>query len=120
MKKVLFLVLLVSSFTFANNLTPNQNNPKVGDVLIINAPKNNTYKHIDLPQLNIVLKRGGVANYKRIYGKVVIVKRVYTNKSGDTKVVLKSKDNTKILGFLKSVKADYSKSINAGELSVLK
>lgn len=105
---------------FANTTDLNQNTPKIGDVLIINAPENNTYKHIDLPQLNIVSKRSGVTNYKRIYGKEVVVKRIYTNKAGNTQVVLKSKDNTKLLGFLKSVKADYNKSIQSGELSVLK
>ncbi|MFV0564680.1 MAG: hypothetical protein ACK5NB_02500 [Flavobacteriaceae bacterium] len=114
MKKIIFLFLFVSSLAFSNNTQP-----QVGDVLIINAPTHNTYKHINFPPLNIVAKRSGLANYKSAYGNQVVVKRIYTDKSGNTKVVLKRKDNAKLLGFLKTVKADYSKSIRAGELSAL-
>ncbi len=116
MKKLLFIALLVSSFTFAHN-TPNQDSPKVGDVLVINTPENNSFQHIDFPKLNFIVKKGGLPTYSSVYGKEVIVTNVSTNKSGNTEVTLKSKDNKKFFGYLTAVKANYNDALNKGELS---
>ena len=118
MKKILFLFLLVSSITYANN-TPKLNDPKVGDLLIINTPTNHSFNHVDFPNLNVIVKRGGLANYKNVYGLKVIIKEVIVSDNGDKKVVLERHDNKKFFNFLKNVKADYNKALNAGELSKL-
>ena len=79
MKKIFYLLLLAVSFSFANNTKPNdfkQNDPKIGDVLVINPTSNIKYNHIDFPQLNIVAKRGNIANYKSVHGKRVIIKEI--------------------------------------------
>lgn len=119
MKKLCFLLLFATSFTFANNSNP-QNNPKVGDVLVINAPTNQTYKHVDFPRLNIIVKRGGLSTYKGVIGKHVVIKDVIEKNDGSTQVVLESKNKDKFFRFLKTVKADYHKSIDAGEISKIK
>lgn|SRR5690606_31673660 len=120
MKKMYFILLLVSSFAFANNTNSyesNQNDPKVGDVLIINSTSNSKYNHIDFPKLNTIAKRGNVANYKSVHGKRVVVKDVINNDNGNTKIVIENEDQTKFFGFIEHVEANYSKSLASGELS---
>jgi hypothetical protein len=119
MKKIYFLLLLISGFTFANNRQPielMQNNPKVGEVLVINSTSNSKYNHIDFPQLNIVAKRGHVANYKSVHGKRVVIKEVIDN-NGDIRVVIENEDASKFFGFLKHVEANYTKALTSGEMS---
>jgi len=116
MKKLCFLLLLATSFTFANNSNP-QNTPKVGDVLVINAPSNQVYKHVDLPRLNTIIKRGGIGTYKGIVGKKVVIKDVISQNDGSTQVLLEKEDEGKFFRFLKTVKADYHKSLDSGEIS---
>ncbi|OYX24192.1 MAG: hypothetical protein B7Z06_09190 [Flavobacteriales bacterium 32-35-8] len=119
MKKICLLLLFAVSVSFANNNTlPNQNEPKVGDVLVINTPSGTEYNHISFPKLNMIAKRGKVANYKSVHGNQVVVKEVITKSNGNTYVVLEKKDNTQFFGFLKEVKANYTKSLNAGEISI--
>ncbi|WP_100613024.1 hypothetical protein [Confluentibacter lentus] len=121
MKKICLLLLFAVSVSFANNNTfPNQNEPKVGDVLVINNPSGTEYNHISFPKLNMIAKRGKVANYKSVHGNHVVVKEVITKSNGNTYVVLEKKDNTQFFGFLKEVKANYTKSLNSGEISVVK
>lgn len=121
MKKICFsLILFVVGFTFASNsnvIEIKQNDPKVGDVLIINSPSGNTYKHIDFPRLNIIAKRGGIGNYKSVNGNHVIIKEVINNENGTTKLVIERKDKIKFFGFLKQVEANYTESLANGEIS---
>ncbi|WP_372756528.1 hypothetical protein [Mariniflexile sp.] len=121
MKKMYFLLLLASSFAFANNGQPfefNQNEPKIGDVLVINATSNVKYNHINFPQLNIVAKRGNLANYKSVHGNRVVIKEVMNNNNGNTTVLIENEDESKFFGIVKQVKANYTKSIASGEMSV--
>ncbi|MBJ6369451.1 hypothetical protein [Snuella sedimenti] len=120
MKKILLILLLVTGYSYANDLNTvsfDNDKPKVGDVLVINATSNTKYNHISFPKLNTIVKRGGLANYKTVHGQKVIIKKVIDNNDGSTTVVLVSKDKTKFFGFLKSVKANYHKSVDSGELS---
>lgn len=120
MKKVCLLLFLAFGVSFAsNNPISNQNMPQVGDVLVIN-PAGSKYNHISFPKLNIIAKRGNVANYKSVHGNHVVVKEVITKANGNTYVVLEKQDNTKFFGFLNEVKANYEKSLNSGEISVVK
>lgn len=120
MKKIYLLLMLVSGLTFANNNKPSdfkQNEPKIGDVLVINATSNTKYNHIDFPQLNIIAKKGNVANYKSVHGKRVVVKEIINSENGDTKIVIENEDNTKFFGFVKHVEANYAKALHSGEMS---
>ena len=106
---------------FANNSSfPVQNDPKVGDVLMINNPSGTKFNHVAFPKLNFLAKRGKVANYKSVYGNHVVVKEVITKSNGNTYVVLEKKDNSKFFGYLKEVKANYTKSLNSGEISIVR
>lgn len=117
---VLFIGLLFSGLGFASNSQQTQENiPKIGDVLVINAPTGQTYDHIKFPKLNIIVKRGGLANYKSVYGETVIVKNVMPKKDGKVYVQVESQNGKKFFGFLKTVNADYNKAIASGEMSIL-
>lgn len=117
MKNLLYALALVCSVSFANNNPENvaNNDPKVGDVLKINTPKNLKFNHIDFPKLNIIAKRGGIANYNSVYGELVIVEKIM-DKNGAVHVVLERKDGKKFFGFQKQVVADYNGSLEAGEI----
>lgn len=119
MKKLSFALLFVFGVSFANNTNPNtlpQSEPKVGDVLVVNATSNTKYNHVFFPKLNFIVKKGNLATYKPVHGTEVVVKDV-ENKNGNTYVILEKKDNSKFFGYVKQVKANYSGSLNSGELS---
>lgn len=120
MKKITFLLFFAFGVSFATNeVLPNQNNPQVGDVLIIN-PSGSDYKHIAFPKLNFIAKRGKIANYKSVHGNQVVVKEVINAANGNTYVILEKQDNTRFFGYLSEVKANYEKSLKAGEISIAK
>ena len=116
MKKLFFTLLCFSLFltAFASN------DPKVGDVLSVKTPSTESFKHIDFPRANILIKRGVVTGYKSVYNNAVIIDQVTTKNNGSTSVTLKKKDGSKFFGFLNAVEANYEKAIDAGELAVLK
>ncbi|BAO77066.1 hypothetical protein WPG_2836 [Winogradskyella sp. PG-2] len=76
-------------------LSFSQSEPKVGDQLVIN--KSSTYNYVKFPKLNILTKRGKVANYKSVYGNLVVVDEVITTTDGSTYMILKKKT---VLSFL--------------------
>ena len=97
-----------------------QNKVEVGDKLVIKAPKGESYKSIDFPKLNILVKRGQLASYNTVMEKVVIVDQIIESDDNTTQVILKMKDNSKFLNLFKTVKADYNKAIDLGELVAVK
>jgi len=115
MKKLLFTVLFLG-FCFVSIA---QNEPKVGDVLVVNEPYAQTFNYINFPKPNILIKRGKVANYNSIYGNKVIIDDIKTKDDGNTYVILKKQDGSKFFGYLNSVKANYKKAITSKELKAL-
>lgn len=113
--KKLFFTLLFCGFCFVLSA---QSSPNVGDELVINETQ--SYRYVKFPKLNILVKRGKVANYKSVYGNTVVVDEVTTNDDGTKCVTLKKKDGSKFFGLKTKVKANYAKAIDAGELSLVK
>ena len=109
--KKLFFILLFSGFCF---LGFSQSEPKVGDELIINEAI--SYNYVQFPKLNILVKRGKLANYKSVYGDTVVIDDVIKKDSGSTYVILKKKDGSQFFGFLSKVKAKIDKALAAKEL----
>ncbi len=114
MKKLLFTLLF---FGFCFSLGA-QTEPKVGDELIIKEQKGQSYNYIKFPKLNILSKRGKVANYKSVHGNTVVIDDIITDKNNNTYVILKKKDGSKFFGYLSKVKANYDKSISSGEMVI--
>ena len=111
--KKLFFIPLFFGFTISMSA---QSAPKVGDELIIKSPTAQNFNHVSFPRLNILAKRGKVANYKSVYNNKVVVKDVITKDNGDTYVILNKKDGSKFFGYLKTIEANYSKAIRAKEI----
>ncbi|WP_299124578.1 hypothetical protein [uncultured Winogradskyella sp.] len=116
MKKI-FLTLLFFGFCF---MLSAQTTPKVGDELVVKEPTAQNYRYIKFPKLNILVKRGKIANYKSVYNATVVVDDVMTKADGSTYVTLKKKDGSKFFGLKSTVKANYNKAIESKELSLTK
>lgn len=114
MKKLIFTLLFLG-FCFTVSA---QSQPKVGDELVISNSSN--FNYIKFPKKNILIKRGKVGNYKSVYGDTVVVDEVITKDNGSTYVMLKKKDGTKFFGYLTTIKANYSKAIDAKEIMTVK
>ena len=113
MKNVILAVLFLGFLSVTA-----QNQPKVGDELVVN--ESHAYTFVKFPKPNILIKRGKVANYKSVHGDTVVIDEVITRKDGSTDVILKKKDGSKFFGLKEKVKANYAKAIDAGELSEVK
>ena len=98
------------------NATNIDTNPEIGDRLLIQSPENTTYTAVNMPKLNFVVKKGGVANYKSVQNTLVEVVKISQNKEGENIVTLQRVDGAKILGLKKSVSANYDKALQLGEL----
>ena len=98
------------------NATNNDNNPEIGDRLLIQSPENTTYTALNMPKLNFVVKKGGVANYKSVQNTLVEVVKISQNKEGASVVTLQRVDGAKILGLKNSVSANYDQALQIGEL----
>ncbi len=93
--------------------------PAIGDVLVINAPNGSTYNHVFLPKLNFMVKRGKIASYKSIFETRVVIKDLET-KNGSTYAILQKESGKKFFGYLSKVRANYTKALSSGELSIAK
>ncbi|MCK0192037.1 hypothetical protein [Arenibacter sp. F20364] len=122
MKQLLFVVLMWVATVSVNG----QNDKdvilpevKVGDVLEIGRPNAPVYKHIDFPKPNFIIKRGGIANYKRVEGNKVVVTLIKEKKDGTVQVKIKKVDGGKFFKSQTVVSADLKKALQSGELRVL-
>ncbi|RKN83175.1 hypothetical protein [Ulvibacterium marinum] len=117
MKTVVFsLVFVLAGFTALAQDTSDL--IAVGDVMSINVPENGSFAHVHFPRKNLIIKRGGIADMKRVHGNKVVVTGIKTISNGNTVVTLKRKDGRKFFKFLPSVKADLENALAKGELKM--
>ncbi|WP_052503461.1 hypothetical protein [Lacinutrix sp. Hel_I_90] len=114
MKNIFLLVCSLAICFFSHA----QEQPKVGDLLIVNEPSGQFYNHVSFPQINILVKRGNTPSYKSVYGNELVVEEVITKDNDKTYVVLKKKDGSKFFGFMVRVEANYAEALSSGELSL--
>ncbi len=89
---------------------------KEGTILTIAQPVSAEYQHIHFPRKNFIIKRGGIANMKSVFGKKVeVVAYSYTDK-GDTQVTLKRTDGKKFFRNFRTVDAHLEDALSSGEL----
>lgn len=101
---------------FSGVLLNAQENVKVGDVLEIGSPEARTYKHIDFPRANFIIKRGGIANYKNLKGQKVVVTAVEEKKDGSKEIKLRKENGSRFFHSHTVVAANYRKALESGEL----
>jgi len=109
-------LMICGLMSYQVNATNIDNNPEVGDRLLIQSPENTMYTAVNMPKLNFVVKKGGVANYKSVQNTLVEVVKISQNKKGENIVTLQRVDGAKILGLKKSVSANYNQALQIGEL----
>ncbi|MEO1012289.1 MAG: hypothetical protein AAFX53_13355 [Bacteroidota bacterium] len=114
--KTVVCSLIFALAAFSSNAQSDSDLVQVGDVLTIGTAENGNFNHIDFPRKNLIIKRGGIANMKSVYGNVVVVTDVKSMNDGNTEVVLKRKDGRKFFRHLASVKADLENALADGEL----
>lgn len=95
---------------------PNQEKPNVGDKLVVSKHTGETFKHIEFPRLNLLVKRGSIASYKSVHNTEVVITEVVENEFGRIDVKLERADGKKFFNHKKSVMAHYEKAISSGEL----
>lgn len=118
-KYAIALLFSVSMLNAQTDIDRTATNVKVGDIFEIGKPETNTYKHINFPRANFIIKRGGIANYKRAEGEKVIVTSVKERKDGTTHVKIKRTDGNRFFGSHTVVSANFKEALATGELEVL-
>lgn len=118
LKYAITLLFSVSLLNAQDNTTV-QTEVNVGDVFEIGKPETNKYKHIDFPRENFIIKRGGIANYRRAHGEEVVVTAVKEMKDGTTQIKIKRNDGGRFFNSHTVVTADYKDAITSGELQAL-
>lgn len=118
-KYAIALLFSVSILNAQETVNQNMTDVKVGDVFEIGKPETNTYKHINFPRANFIIKRGGIANYKRAEGEKVVVTSIKEKKDGTTQVKIKRTDGNRFFGSHTVVSADLKEALESGELEVL-
>lgn len=89
---------------------------QIGDVFILSESKNNNYQHIKFPRKNHIIKRGAIADFKRLKGLKLVVTSFTTDSNDKTIVTLKRHDGKPFFMFFPAVEARLEKAIKAKEL----
>nr|WP_297786378.1 hypothetical protein [uncultured Allomuricauda sp.] len=119
MRIMILALLFVVATTNSNAQSVTPQDVKVGDVLEIGKPDTPQFKHIDFPRANFIIKKGGIANYKRVVGNKVVVTDIKEKKDGTVMVKIKKTDGKRFFNSHPVVKADLKNALESGELSVL-
>lgn len=117
-----YAIALVFSVCMLNAQTSINQTPtdvQVGDVFEIGTPETNTYKHINFPRANFIIKRGGIANYKQAEGEKVVVTSIKEKKDGTTLIKIKRADGNRFFGSHTVVSVDFKEALASGELELL-
>ncbi|SMG19785.1 hypothetical protein [Arenibacter troitsensis] len=120
MKKLFFAVLFVVATLNINAQSGSSDvlkEVKAGDILQIGRPDAPSFKHIDFPRANTIIKSGGIANYKKMEGVKVVVTDVKEKKDGTLQVKIKRTDGGRFFGIHSVVSADIKNALESGELS---
>ena len=91
---------------------------KVGDVIEIGNPSTSKYKHIKFPRANFIIKRNGVADYKKALGEKVVVTDVETINAGETRISVKRADGRRFFNTVTSVSINLEKAVAANEIKI--
>ena len=119
MKQLFFAVLLAIGTINVNAQDAThvaQQEVKVGDILQIGHLDAPRFKHIDFPRPNFIIKKGGIANYKRVEGYKVVVTSIKEKKDGKLQVKIKRADGGRFFGSHLVVSADLKDALESGEL----
>lgn len=115
--KLMFIVFAICAYMSFGQTNMSQSDVQVGTELVIGKAENSSYQHIHFPKANIIIKRGGIANYKSVQGDKVVVTAVSESDNGAVIVTIKRKDDRAFFGTHKTVKANLEKALKTKELN---
>lgn len=116
--KNLIVASLIALGTLGMSAQESKINVNVGDVFEIASPSGQEFQHIHFPKKNFIIKRGGIASDKLVYGEEVVVTKVTTTKDGSIEVRIKRTDSGRFYNALRSVTVNFEEAINSGELKI--
>ncbi len=91
---------------------------QIGDELVLGQPKAASYRHINVPRKNFIIKRGGIANLSSLQNsRVIVTDIVYGAK---TQITFKRTNDRKFFRIYKTFTADLENALNNGELVIVK
>jgi len=110
-----FVFVMCSLGLFAqSSLTAD--NVKIGTIYQIGKPSTNTYKYINFPRPNMIIKGGGIVNYQNVKSNIVLVTSINKKKDGTTIVKIKRKDGKRFFGSHKVITVDLTGALQSEEL----
>jgi hypothetical protein len=110
---VAFILIFFSSIVYAQNTKSSIN---VGDVFTINEVASNDYKHINFPNSNLIIKKGGIASYQHITGEKVEITSMKEKKDGSRVATIKLTSKKLFFNSHKYITVAIDKAIDQKEL----
>ncbi|MBT8287779.1 MAG: hypothetical protein HKN00_09550 [Flavobacteriaceae bacterium] len=117
MKNLFFFTFSIIFFLSATAQSDLNTVQKTDDEYVLNKPSNQSYRYVQFPRPNFVIKRGGIANYRALVG---VKLRIHSVDESKELVYLTRSDGKKFFNKYKLVSADLNKAVNSGELSKVK
>ena len=114
---IVFLMLGTISISAQNTNHIVQEEVEVGDILQIGEPDASRFQHIEFPRPNFIIKKGGIANYKRLEGDKVVVTSIKETKGGTLQVQIKLANGGRFFRTHSIVSADLKNALESGELN---
>ena len=109
----LIFMFLVSVLMHSQSVT---SSPAVGDVFLIGHASNAGYEHIQFPRANLIIKKGGIVNHKKLKGKKVEITSIREDKNGNPIARIKLASSKKFFNSHKYVTTSIKKAIENKEL----
>ncbi len=117
MRKYIFMfIVAIGTFGFAQSVN---SDIAIGTVFKIGKSASTKFKHINVPKANMIIKRGGVANYKGLVGRLVVVTSIHKKKNSSTVIRFKLKNGKRFFGSHTLLRANAEKALNSGELILI-
>jgi len=117
-KTVLIALFLISSITMFGTIGDPVQEIEIGQQYIIQSVENDNYRYINFPNSNLIIKRGGIADFKTIQNLTVKIKKIKSSMNQKKIVVLERVDGKKFFNKFPVVTVDLENALHTGELKV--
>ncbi len=100
-KYILAMTFACALLSLKAQTEPVEEEINVGAVLQIGKSVTYGYSHINFPRPNFIIKRGGILNYKDLWGEKVVVTEVYQNKKMKPRLPLNERTEKSFLEIIR-------------------
>lgn len=113
-----FLLFCFAVCTLQNIQSQNNYNDlvEVGDELVIAKKSGQRYQHIDVPRMNFIIKRGGIANMSSLENRTVTITEI--GDGANPSITFKNADGRKFFRVYHTLTANLNRAIESGELKI--